>query len=169
MSFDNELKFEEALTQLLYTQKGWNKDVLMNPTEEDLIQNWANILFQNNKGVDRLDGHPLTKSEMEQILTQINTLKTPLKLNGFINGKTISITRDNVNDKRHFGKEISLSIYDRMEIAGGKSVYQIARQPIFKSKSPILRDRRGDVMLLINGMPLIHIELKNWRKESPEN
>lgn len=160
MSFNDELKFEEALTQLLCTQKGWSKDVLMRPTEDDLIKNWANILFQNNKQRARLNGYPLTNSEMQQIITQINTLKTPLKLNGFINGRTISIRRDNVDDKENFGKDITLKIYDKQEIAGGSSVYQIARQPIFKSKSPVLRDRRGDVMLLINGMPLIHIELK---------
>ena len=137
MSFNDELKFEEALTQLLCTQKGWSKDILMRPTEDDLIKNWANILFQNNKQRDRLNGCPLTNSEMQQIITQINTLKTPLKLNGFINGRTISIRRDNVDDKENFGKDIALKIYDKQEIAGGSSVYQIARQPIFKSKSPV--------------------------------
>lgn len=34
------------------------------------------------------------------------------------------------------------------------------QQPQFKSKSKILNDRRGDIVLLINGMPVIHIELK---------
>ncbi|MFH2114847.1 MAG: HsdR family type I site-specific deoxyribonuclease, partial [Spirochaetota bacterium] len=87
-------------------------------------------------------------------------LRTPLRLNGFINGKTVSITRDNPDDVQHFGKEISLKIYDRREIAAGQSRYQIARQPRFKSGSRILNDRRGDLMLLINGMPVIHIELK---------
>lgn len=60
----------------------------------------------------------------------------------------------------HLGKEISLKIYDRREIAAGQSRYQIARQPKFKSKSKILGDRRGDLMLLINGMPVFHLELK---------
>ena len=83
-----------------------------------------------------------------------------MKLNGFINGKTVSITRDNPDDSFHFGKEVSLKIYDRMEIAAGQSRYQIVQQPKFKSRSKILNDRRGDLMLLINGMPLIHIELK---------
>ena len=63
-------------------------------------------------------------------------------------------------DKLHFGKEVSLKIYDRKEIAAGQSRYQIARQPKFKASSRILNDRRGDIMLLINGMPVIHIELK---------
>lgn len=132
----------------------------MYPTEEDLIQNWANILFDNNQSIDRLNGCPLTSGEMQQIMEQIKTLRTPLMLNKFINGKTISITRDNVDDKLHFGKEVSLKIYDRKEIAAGQSRYQIARQPKFKASSKILNDRRGDIMLLINGMPVIHIELK---------
>lgn len=125
-----------------------------------MIDNWANILFENNRGIDRLNNYPLTNGEMQQIMEQINNLRTPLKLNGFINGKTVSIVRDNPDDKQHFGKEISLKIYDRREIAAGQSRYQIVRQPIFPAKSKILNDRRGDLMLLINGMPVIHIELK---------
>lgn len=70
------------------------------------------------------------------------------------------LLRDNEEDKLHYGKEVSLKIYDRAEIAAGQSRYQIVQQPIFKTKSKILNDRRGDLMLLINGMPVIHIELK---------
>jgi len=157
--FDKEVKFEETLVQLLLNEKGWD-EVLNNPTEQDLIQNWAKILFENNRGIDRLNNHPLTEGEMQQIMEQIATLKTPLKLNGFINGKSVSITRDNPADTLHFGKEVSLNIYDRMEIAAGKSRYQIARQPKFPTKSKIASNRRGDLMLLINGMPVFHIELK---------
>lgn len=104
--------------------------------------------------------YPLTDGEMQQIVEQIASLRTPLKLNGFINGKTVPITRDNPHDTLHFGKEVSLKIYDRREIAAGQSRYQIVQQPQFPTKSKILSDRRGDLMLLINGMPVIHIELK---------
>ncbi|WP_298356615.1 type I restriction endonuclease subunit R [Runella sp.] len=159
MIFSSEGDFENAFIEIL-TQKGWEKAILNYPTEEDLLRNWANILFENNRDIDRLNDYPLTEGEMQQILEQIVSLKTPLKLNAFINGKTVAITRDNPADTLHFGKEISLKIYDRHEIAAGQSRYQIAKQPKFKNKSKILNDRRGDVMLLINGMPLIHIELK---------
>ena len=159
MIFKKEAEFEDALIKVLFN-KGWSSEVVMYTTEEDLIQNWANILFDNNQSIDRLNGCPLTSGEMQQIMEQIKTLRTPLMLNKFINGKTISITRDNVDDKLHFGKEVSLKIYDRKEIAAGQSRYQIARQPKFKASSKILNDRRGDIMLLINGMPVIHIELK---------
>lgn len=158
MTFKSEAEFEQAFIEILL-KKGW-KGVIKNPTEQDLINNWANILFENNSGIDRLNGQPLTDSEMAQILEQIKNLRTPLALNGFINGKTVSIKRDNPNDAEHLGKEISLSIYDRQQIAAGESRYQIVQQPKFPTSSPILNDRRGDIMLLINGMPLFHIELK---------
>lgn len=158
--FSDELKFEEALIALLTKEKGWSDKTLRFPTEKDLLHNWANILFENNRGIDRLGDCPLTEGEMQQILEQINRLRTPVKLNGFINGKTISIKRDNPDDVNHFGKEVSLKIYDRMEIAAGNSRYQIAEQPVFSSTSPLLNHRRGDLLLLINGMPVIHIELK---------
>ena len=159
MTFKTEAEFEQAFIETLFN-KGWESTVLKNPTEQDLINNWAKILFENNSGIDRLNGQPLTDSEMAQILEQIKTLCTPLALNGFINGKTVAIKRDNPNDAAHLGKEISLSIYDRQQIAAGESRYQIVQQPKFPTSSPILNDRRGDIMLLINGMPLFHIELK---------
>ncbi len=159
MAFDKESDFEEALIEAL-THKGWESKILKYPTEEELLQNWADILFENNRDIDRLNDSPLTSGEMQQIMEQIATLRTPLKLNGFINGRTVTVIRDNPDDTLHFGKEVSLKIYDRREIAAGQSRYQIAQQPKFKSKSKILNDRRGDLMLLINGMPVIHIELK---------
>ena len=161
MVFDKESAFEEAVVTVL-KQHGWDdaEGVLRYPTEQDLIDNWAKILFNNNAGIDRLNGCPLTQGEMAQVIEQIETLKTPLALNGFINGKTVAITRDNPNDTLHLGKEVSLKIYDRQEIAAGQSRYQIAQQPVYPAKSKILNDRRGDLCLLINGMPVIHIELK---------
>ena len=159
MVFNKESDFEEALIKIL-SEKGWEKEVLKNYSEKDLLRNWADILFENNRDIDRLNDYPLTDSEMQQILEQIEALRTPLKLNGFINGKSVSIVRDNPDDSLHFGKEVSLKIYDRREIAAGQSRYQIVRQPKFSAKSKLLNDRRGDLMLLINGMPVIHIELK---------
>ena len=159
MIFNKESDFEEALIKIL-SEKGWEKEVLKNYSEQDLLRNWANILFENNRDIDRLNDYPLTDSEMQQILEQIEALRTPLKLNGFINGKSVSIVSDNPDDKLHLGKEVSLKIYDRREIAAGQSRYQIVQQPKFPTKSKLLNDRRGDLMLLINGMPVIHIELK---------
>ncbi|MDD6490452.1 MAG: HsdR family type I site-specific deoxyribonuclease [Clostridia bacterium] len=165
MVFESELDFENAVIQKL-VNAGWvnnstgQPEILRYKTEKELIRNWADILFENNNSQDRLNDAPLTDGEMQQIMEQIKTLRTPVKLNGFINGKTVIIKRDNTADKLHFGHEVSLKIYDSQEIAGGQSRYQIAEQPVFSAKNALLNDRRGDFVLLINGMPVIHAELK---------
>ncbi len=159
-TFSKESEFEAAVIHEL-RQRGWgDAEVINNPSEADLLANWKRILFENNRGKDRLNEVPLTDSEMQQIMEQITALRTPLKLNSFINGKTVAITRDNPVDALHFGKEVSLKIYDRHEIAAGQSRYQVVQQPRYARGEPLLNDRRGDLLLLISGMPVIHIELK---------
>lgn len=155
--FNKEADFENALIALLST-KSWEKEVLRYPTEEKLIANWQEHLNKTNQHIDKLDV-PLIRSEMNQILEQVQALKTPYALNGFINGKTVAIKREN-EKSRHFGKEVSLDIFDREEISAGKSRYQIAQQPQFTPRSDLYPKQRGDLMLLINGMPMFHIELK---------
>ena len=160
MEYTKEIDFEDALVKVLTEKYGWKDGVLNHPTEADLLKNWAEILYANNRHVDRLGNYPLTKGEIDSLVDQIKTLKTPLKLNGFVNGRTVGLKRDNPDDAAHFGKAVSLDIFDRMAIAGGPTRYQIARQPVLPTPNPLAPDRRGDVMLLINGLPLIHIELK---------
>lgn len=159
MAFTKEADFEAALIAVL-TENGWEKEILRNYTEKQLIQNWADILYQNNRGTDKLNNYPLTDGEMQQIMEQIKANQSPSALNRFINGGSVTITRDHPKDTTHFGMEVALKIYDRKEISAGQSRYQIAQQPRFASKSKLLNDRRGDLMLLINGMPVFHIELK---------
>lgn len=157
--FEKEADFEKALIAALQSY-GWEKEVICNPTEKDLIKNWADILFENNRNIDRLNDCPLIEEEMDELLEQVKNARTPHAINGFINGKTVAITRKNPDDKLHYGKEVSLKIYDRQEIAAGQSRYQIVEQPQFHRHEKVLQDRRGDLMLLINGMPVFHIELK---------
>lgn len=157
--FLKEIDFEKALTELL-PRHGWEPNIVMNPTEEDLINNWAAIIFNNNRDLNRLSDYPLTTTEMQQIMTQVDGLKNPYEVNKFINGGWVTVRRDNPNDKVNCGKEVYLKIFDAREIRAGQSVYQIVRQPRFETKHPLASVRRGDVMLLINGMPVIHIELK---------
>ena len=158
-TFSKEKAFEDAVIERLIAY-GWEDTVLEYMTEEQLIDNWAAILFENNRDIDRLGDYPLTRSEKRQLIDQVNLLRTPVKLNALINGKTITIVRDNPDDAAHLGREVSLKIYDRQEIAAGQSRYQIVRQPLFPTGNPLASDRRGDLTLLINGMPVIHIELK---------
>ena len=125
-NFDSEPKFEAALIEKLQT-RGWEKDVLRYPTERELIQNWADILFENNRHRDHLGDYPLTDTEMQQIIDHINNLRTPLAINKFINGVETAIKRDNPDDREHYGKEVTVKIYDPQEIAAGQSRYQIVQ------------------------------------------
>ena len=61
MFYDKESDFEDDLVAVL-KRHGWTDGVLEYPTEQDLISNWANILFDNNKGIDRLNGQRLPKA-----------------------------------------------------------------------------------------------------------
>lgn len=161
MSYKNETEFENALiAKLTQLDNQWSREILEYKTEEELIENWTKILFSNNNTTDKLNGCPLTKTEMGQIISQING-ETPFAINRRLNGRYISIIRDNSKDTQHVGKRVDLFLFDKDEIAAGRSVYQIARQPKLPISSEILGNRRGDLMLLINGMPLYHIELKN--------
>ena len=78
MGFDYEPEFEDALIKLL-KNNGWSGKMLNYPTEEQLIKNWADILFNNNKGIDRLNGQPLTKGEMQQLLDKVKGYVLPLR------------------------------------------------------------------------------------------
>mgnify|MGYP007070282246 CR=1 FL=1 len=69
--FTSELAFEDVLVEVLEKDYGWRNGTLSHPTEQDLLDNWAQILFENNKGQNRLNGCPLTQGEMAQIMEQI--------------------------------------------------------------------------------------------------
>ena len=159
LPFTKELEFEKALANQL-TQHGWEPAILVNPTEADLIRNWAHIIYNNNRDINRLGDFELTDSEMAQVIAKFDLCKNPYEVNKLINGGLVSIKRDNPADLVNCGKEVYLKIFSPREIRTGQSVYQIVRQPKFETKHPLAGNRRGDVMLLINGMPVIHIELK---------
>lgn len=152
-----ELNFEADVIAMLQ-KAGWG-EVLYNKTKKELEDNWRRILFDRNMA--SLNGVPLSDYEMDQVMERVRTeANTPVKSNQFINGRDITIDRDSDSaDVAHRGKPVYLSLFSSKEIAGGKSVYQIAEQPVFETDS-LHQDRRGDLSLLINGMPVIHIELK---------
>lgn len=54
-SFTSEKAFEDALIERLIAY-GWEETVLQYQTESQLLQNWADILFENNRDIDRLGG-----------------------------------------------------------------------------------------------------------------
>jgi len=129
-------------------------------TEADLWDNLRQKLNQNN--IALLDGVPLTNEEMNQVKEFIRdqaetTYKAARWLAGEHRVAQIPVVREDASKGT-----ISLIAINNREVAGGKSSYEVINQ--YRStieESGGSRDRRFDVTLLINGLPLIHIELKN--------
>ena len=81
--FDDELEFEHALVKELVAN-GWTDGVLNHPTEKDLLDNWAEILYENNRQIDRLNDYPLTDTEMQQMKLQQEKADTKLLNNLYL-------------------------------------------------------------------------------------
>lgn len=123
--------------------------------EEQLWNNFKYILEQNNKA--RLNDIPLSESEFAKI-------KNDLSHQSFYDaGKWLVGENGKVLVHVQRGNEtLHLVVMNNEHIAGGTSVYEVINQyQAFKEDGEDERDRRFDVTLLINGIPMIHIELKN--------
>lgn len=123
-------------------------------TEEDLWDNFRHILEQNNKA--KLDDGHLTDSEFAKI-------KNDLSHASFYDaGKWLVGENGQVYVHVQRGNEtLHLLVLNNEHIAGGTSVYEVINQYQAFGEESDARDRRFDVTLLINGIPMIHIELKN--------
>ena len=125
-------------------------------TEKQLWNNFKYILEQNNKA--KLNDNSLSDSEFAKI-------KNDLSHASFYDaGKWLVGENGKVYVHVQRGNEtLHLVVMNHEHIAGGSSVYEVINQyQAFKSGDiENDRDRRFDVTLLINGIPLIHIELKN--------
>lgn len=149
----------KLIEQLVYGDSQWTyrKDL---KTERDLWANFKYILEQNNK--ERLNGENLSGAEFEQV-------KNQLQFSSFYKaGEWLAGENGKVYVHVQRGTErLHLLVINHEHIAGGSSVYEVINQYSAlntnkNSNSNIpARDRRFDVTLLINGLPLIHIELKN--------
>ena len=146
---------QKLIDQLVYGESQW----IYRPdlkTEDDLWNNFRYILEQNNK--DRLDGEHLTDAEFEQVRNQLQ-FSSFYKAGEWLvgeNGKVmVHVQRD--TEKLH------LVVMNHEHIAGGSSVYQVINQyrALKDEEETKAQDRRFDVTLMINGLPMIHIELKN--------
>ena len=148
---------EKLINQLVFGDSQWTyRDDLK--TEEDLWKNFKYILEQNNK--DRLNGELLSDSEFEQVKNQLQ-FSSFYKAGEWLvgeNGKVqVHVQRDT--------ERLHLVVMNHEHIAGGSSVYEVINQYSAlkndEEDTTSERDRRFDVTLMINGLPMIHIELKN--------
>ncbi len=125
-------------------------------TEEQLWANFKYILEQNNKA--RLNDTPLSDTEFAKV-------KNDLSHQSFYDaGKWLVGENGKVLVHVPRGNEVlHLVVLNNEHIAGGTSTYEVINQyQAFACEDDENgRDRRFDVTLLINGIPMIHIELKN--------
>lgn len=156
-AFEPELNIEEHLIQqLTEKQSQWTlRDDIR--TMEDLWENFRRILVLNNK--ELFDEHPLTDLEFLQIQDQLR-FPTFYDAAKWLMGEN-GIARLRVQREDAALGTVYPVVFKRVDIAGGSSVYEVVHQIEFPRKEQMNRDRRGDVTLLINGLPMIHIELKN--------
>lgn len=151
------------IEQLIHGESQWTlREDLKN--EDDLWNNFFKILTQHNLNV--LKGVPLTDNEKAVIKSKIiqpTFYKSAEWLAGANGEVKVQIQRDNTK----LGIA-DLLVLNNNEIAGGNSVYEVVHQIQFHKRREIDRNRRFDVTLLINGLPMIHIELKNRAHSTKE-
>ena len=155
----SEAAMEKALiTQLTQDISQWTyrKDIV---DEASLWANFRKKLNQNNLAV--LDGAPITDTEFNQIQQyMLDVAKSPYKAALWLAGENgeaiIPLTREDASKG-----SIHLMVVSNREIAGGRSSYEVINQFVSSKLDEDDRERRFDVTLLINGLPMIHIELKN--------
>lgn len=128
-------------------------------TVQDLIDNWRSEL--NRINADVLEGVALTDSEFEQVMSKVNQISNSYEAAKILSiegstGKIDGIYRDDHPEVTR--KQITLTILKKAQVSGGDSSYQVAREV----STP--NGNRFDLVLLINGLPLINIEQKRSDK-----
>lgn len=127
--------------------------------EKDLWNNFRKLLEIHNQ--DKLDGKPLSDAEFNRIknsVTSTSFYDAGEKLTGENGAYYVQINRD--------GRDITLLVFDRAQKTGGNTVYEIINQYNSFSTKEDVQDRRYDLTFLFNGIPMIHMELKNARYAS---
>lgn len=140
MSYQSEAELEKKLVKQLEVN-GYEKIGILD--EEQLLKNFRDQLFEFNK--DKLNNQPFTDKEFERILR-------------YVEGKSVfesaKILRDKFVLEREDSSEVYIEFFNSKEWC--KNKFQVTTQVTMVSKYV----NRYDVTLLINGLPLIQIELK---------
>ncbi|MBC1525742.1 type I restriction endonuclease subunit R [Listeria booriae] len=152
-----EAKFEAALIKKLEAE-GWTyrKD-FSNVSIKKLEQHWRDILNETN--AHKLNGILLSDIEFGLILQELQRVRTPYEAQLLLVGAggvgSIPIIRDD-------GSSLEVEIFYEDDVAGGRSRYEIVSQVRFDNLPKGLTTKRIiDLALLINGIPVVHIEEKD--------
>lgn len=149
-----ELSFEDQLIKFLCTSFSANSWKLITAnTTEKLWSNFRDVLNILNK--EKLN-RKLTDEEFNQAKDFIKSLDNPYEAGRFMNG---SGGKSLIPIKTNDGQDKFLTVFDKNNIKG--NIYQVAKQVRRSKTNQDNKDRRFDVTLLINGLPLIQIEEKD--------
>ncbi|WP_313185082.1 type I restriction endonuclease subunit R [Lacrimispora sp.] len=122
-------------------------------------QLWENLRGHINRiNLARLEGVLLTDNEFKQVRNELRRFaQTPFMASQWLRGENgiaqVSIERDEISKG-----SVTLTLFSNKDIAGGISSYEVVNQVVPNIEG---KTTRGDVTLLINGLPVIHIELKS--------
>lgn len=140
MSYQSEAALENEVMDRL-VDLGYERVNILN--DDQLKDNFRNIL--NERHMDKLNNEPLTDREFERLMTQIN-------------GKSVfesaQILRDKFVLKRDDESEVYLEFFNTKKWCQNK--FQVTNQIAVNDKYK----GRYDVTLLINGLPILQMELK---------
>lgn len=155
---NDEAEVERHLIEVLgegHNQWNYRPDL---KSEEDLWNNLRQKITQNN--LSEIGENPISDKEFDSIKTELlMRTQTPFEAARWLKGEN-GISRITIEREDVALGSMSLVLYSNQAIGGGISTYEVVHQ-IAKQKTNIDgRDRRFDVTLLINGLPIVQIELK---------
>ncbi|MBC1500157.1 type I restriction endonuclease subunit R [Listeria weihenstephanensis] len=154
---NDEAEVERRLIEVLgegHNQWNYRPDL---KSEEDLWDNLYQKISQNNQS--EIKDTPITKNEFEHIKTELlSRTRTPFYAGKWLKGEN-GISRIRINRDDISLGSMSLILYSN-DINGGMSSYEVVHQIAKHKTSADGHDRRFDVTLLINGLPIVQIELK---------
>ena len=139
-AYESEKLLEDRMIEQLIKQ-GYQR-VIIN-SEQDLINNFREQVYLHN--IEELDGEKLSDKEFEKLMVKITGKGV------FQSAKELRQKQDIIRDN---GKVVYIELFNKKDWC--KNIYQVTNQTTVEGKYV----NRYDVTLLINGLPLIQIELK---------
>ena len=144
VNYQSEAELENEFISMLCEQ---GYEHLHIHTEKDLIANLR-------KKLEELNSYSFSDAEWDDFFK--NAVANP---NEHIAEKTRTIQEDNVkNLKRDNGETKNITLIDKKNIHNNS--LQVINQYEIGTESGARHDNRYDVTVLVNGLPLVHIELK---------
>lgn len=148
-----ELIIEKNFIEILTTASNQWTYLEHIKTEAQLWKNLRKHIEKNNKAV--LKDKLLTDKEFELLKVEFGRqTASPFEAARWLRGENGTAA---IRIEREDNTSIELELFSNKDIAGGNSSYEVVNQMVPDNSTSM----RSDVTLLINGLPIIHVELKN--------